>query len=86
MKKILYIISKELDQDLSQLISSSASSRYSISAIFIQKGVVLKTAWPFPCFLLQDDSQINDQSALCPKIQYSDMLRMIFEVDTVISL
>ena len=86
MKKILYIISKQLDQDLNQLISSSTSQEYSTSVIFIQKGITVKTTWSFPCFVLEDDVWISNQATLYPKIQYSDMVRMLFEVDTVISL
>jgi len=86
MKKILYIISKQLDQDLDQLISSIKSPAYSVSVLLIQKGIVLKHTWDFPCFVLEDDLKTNDDSVLCSKIQYSDMVRMVFEADTVISL
>ena len=77
MKKILYIISKQIDQDLECLISSSISPKHSISAILIQEGVTLKPSWTFPYFVLEDYIQIKDEAALCSKIQYSDMVRMI---------
>ena len=86
MKKILYIISKQVDQDLECLIPSSISSKHSISAILIQEGTTLKPSWTFPYFVLEDHIQIKDEASLCSKIQYSDMVRMIFEADTVISL
>ena len=86
MKKILYIISKQLDQDFNQFISSSVSPEYSISVILIQNGVRLNPTWAFPSFVLKDDIQLNEQSALYSKIQYSDMVHMIFEADTIISL
>jgi len=86
MKKILYIISRQLDQDLDQLISTPISSGYSISVILIQKGVTLNPIWNFPYFVLEDDIKTNNQSSICSKIQYPDMVHMIFEADTVISL
>ena len=86
MKKILYIISKHVDQDLECLISSSVSPKHSISAILIQEGVTLRPSWTFPYFVLEDNKQIKNEADLCSKIQYSDMVRMVFEADTVISL
>ena len=86
MKKILYIISKQLDKDLNQLISSSTPTQFSISVILIQKGIKQNYTWSFPCFALEDDIQIKDRPTSYSKIQYSDMVRMVFEADTVISL
>ena len=86
MKKILYIISKKVDQDIDQLIPSSIPIEYSVSAILIQGGINQKPIWAFPFFAIEDDISTNQQYTLCSKIQYSDMLYMIFESDTVISL
>lgn len=86
MKKILYIISKPLDDDLQQALTLPPSADYSTSSILIQKGVESLLKFPFPCFVLENDIGKNDLPGSYSKIQYSDMLRMILESDTVISL
>lgn len=87
MKKTLYIISKKQDHDFEELLSSAQSSEHSVSAIFIQKGTDFQGLLPFPCFVLHDDiSPNNNIEKACSSIQYSDMLQMIFDADTVISL
>jgi hypothetical protein len=87
LKKTLYIISKEQDPDFEELIASPSSSEYSVSAIFIQKGADFSHHWPFPCFALNNDiSPSTDREKTYSKIQYSDILQMIFDADTVISL
>ena len=87
MKKTLYIISKEQDPDFNELLFSPQSSDHSVSAILIQKGTELTHHWPFPCCALSTDvSQNADKEKTYSKIQYFDMLQMIFDADTVISL
>ena len=86
MKNILYIISKPPDPDLEQLLSSPRSSEQSISAILIQKGIGFKPPDSISCFALENDLPANNGSEAYSKIQYSDMLNMIFEADTVISI
>ncbi|MDT7042894.1 hypothetical protein [Candidatus Nitronereus thalassa] len=87
MKKILYIISKEQDPDFNELLSSPQSSDYSVSAIFVQEGTEFTHSWPFPCFVLGDhNAQNTNKEKTYSKIQYFDMLQMIFDADMVISL
>lgn len=86
MKNILYIISKPPDPDLDHLLSSSHSSEQSVSAVLIQKGMTYTPSGAISCFALEDDLPANNGTDACSKIQYSDMLRMIFEADTVISI
>ena len=86
MKKILYIISKPPDLDFEQLLTSTKSSEKSVSAVLIQKGIGYKPSGSISCFVLEDDLGTDNGSDACSKIQYSDMLRMIFDSDTVISI
>lgn len=86
MKKTLYIISKPQDEDMNTLLSSPVSADHSISAIVIQQETGFIPAVHFPLFFLKNDMPLNDMTDSYSKIQYSDMLRMIFEADTVISI
>lgn len=86
MKKTLYIISKPQDEDMNTLLSSPVSADHSISAIVIQQETGFIPAVHFPLFFLKNDMTLNDMTDSYSKIQYSDMLRMIFEADTVISI
>ncbi len=86
MKKTLYLISKPQDEDMNTLLSSSVSVDHSISAIVIQRGTGFVPIFPFPLFVLENDIASHEMTDSYSKIQYSDMLRMIFEADTVISI
>lgn len=86
MKKTLYIISKPPDEDMKSLLSSPLPPDHSISAILIQQGKGFKTAVSFPLFVLENNIPSNGRADSYSKIQYSDMLHMIFDADTVISI
>lgn len=86
MKKTLYLISKPQDEDMNTLLSFPVSANHSISAIVIQQETGFIPTVPFPLFFLNTDMTSNDMTEPYSKIQYSDMLRMIFEADTVISI
>lgn len=86
MKKTLYIISKPQDEDMNTILSSPVSADHSISAIVIQQETGFIPTVPFPLFFLKNDMSSNDMTDSYSKIPYSDMLQMIFEADTVISI
>ncbi len=86
MKKILYLISKQPDNDLEKILLSPVPSENSVSAIFIHRGIRSQLHLPFSCFVLENDISVDDLVNSYSKIQYSDMLRMIFEADSVISI
>jgi len=86
MKKILYIISKPPEADLENLLSSPISPTQSVSAILIQKGITFTPPPSISSFVLTDDVPSDNGTVPYSKIQYSDMLRMIMEADTVISI
>jgi len=86
MKKTLYIISKPPDEDMKSLLSSPLPPDHSISAILIQQGTGFKEAVLFPIFVLQNDIPSNETTDSYSKIKYSDMLNMVFDADTVISI
>ena len=86
MKKILYLISKQPDHEFEEILSSPVPPEHSISAIFLQQGIGSQLNVPFSCFVLEDDIAKNGLDNSYSKIQYSDMLQMIFEADSVISI
>ncbi len=86
MKNILYLISKQPDNDLDQLLSFPVSPETTVSAILIQQGMRPQLKVPFPCFALENDVPDQDMTVSYSKIQYSDMLEMILHADTVISI
>lgn len=86
MKKTLYIISKLPDEDMKALLSSLKIADHSISAILIQQGTGFFSIMPFPFFVLENDISTSEIPDSYSKIQYSDMLQMIFDADTVISI
>ena len=86
MKKTLYIISKPPDEDMKALLSSPKIADHSISAILIQQGTSFFSNFPFPFFVLEKDISTSEIPDSYTKIQYSDMLQMIFDADTVISI
>ncbi len=84
MKNILYIISKQPENGLEHLLSLPVSPETTVSAILIQQGISAQLHVPFSCFALEND--VPDQNMTYSKIQYSDMLEMILNADTVISI
>jgi len=86
MKNILYLISKQPDNDLDQLLSFPVSPETTVSAILIQQGIRAQLNVPFSCFTLKNDVLHQEMTVSNSKIQYSDMLEMILHADTVISI
>lgn len=86
MKNILYLISKQPDNDLDQLLSFPVSPETTVSAILIQQGIRAQLNVPFSCFALENDVSNQEMTVSYSKIQYSDMLEMILYADTVISI
>ncbi len=86
MKNILYLISKQPDNDLDQLLSFPVSPETTVSAILIQQGIRAQLNVPFSCCALENDVLNQEMTVSYSKIQYSDMLEMILHADTVISI
>lgn len=86
MKKILYLISKQPDKDIADILSSPIPSEHSVSAILLQQGIRTDLHVPFSCFVLENDISTDDSDPSYSKIQYSDMVQMIFDSDSVISI
>lgn len=83
MKKILYIISKPPGQDNVSLLSTVSSSQENTSVVLIHDAVKHREV-PFSrVFTLSDNVSSERPVSTFPSVSYQDLLRMIFEADTV---
>jgi len=86
VKNILYIISRKPSSDW-PFPEFPENTDTTINVIFIQEAVNLRLSLTTGnYFTLKEDMASKDQSSSFPSIEYHDMLRMIFEANTVISI
>lgn len=86
MRKVLYLVSKVPGEISKSLLPPGASSGEEVSVILIEDGVSWDQAPGHHVFALAEDVAIRRVSSKIPTLSYRDMLRLIFEADTVISL
>ena len=80
---MLYIVGKSPGQESVSLLSTDPSSQDDIFVVLIQDGVKHQRL-PFShVFTLSDDVSTENQVSPFPSVSYQDLLRMIFEADTV---
>jgi sulfur transfer complex TusBCD TusB component (DsrH family) len=80
---MLYIVSKTPSEESVSLLPSASSAKNDISVILVQDGVQHQKL-PFPCvFALSEDLLSRKLSSPFPSVTYQDLLRMIFEAETV---
>jgi sulfur transfer complex TusBCD TusB component (DsrH family) len=83
LKKTLYIVSKAPIEESVFLLPTDSSSKKDVSVVLIQDGVRHQNL-PFPhVFTLSDDVLSQKLSSPFPSVSYQDLLRMIFEAETV---
>ncbi|RMH06619.1 MAG: hypothetical protein D6704_06870 [Nitrospirae bacterium] len=86
MKTILYLLSKELTSFPEGIIPQTPLQDYSLTLLLIQKGVRNTVSFPFPCYALSDDLESQGIASSYPVVDYSTMLHMLLQADTVIVL
>jgi len=86
MKKILLVIGKGPDQTSGELSAAQSSSEKDVSVILIQDGVRHQKVSASRVFVLSEDAAARQVISPFPSISYPDMLRMMFEFDTVMVL
>jgi sulfur transfer complex TusBCD TusB component (DsrH family) len=85
VRKVLYIVSKR-DSLRPDLVLSTGVAEQDISVLLIQDAVSL-TNVPSPhVFALADDAASRNITPVFPTVSYRDMVRLMFEADTVIAL
>jgi len=83
LKKILYIVSKAPGVESISLLPTDSGSKDGVSVVLVQDGVGHQKL-PFPhVFTISDDLLSRKLSSPFPSVSYQDLLRMIFEADTV---
>lgn len=86
LRKVLYILSKDLAQFSDALLPKDPPLDKDISVILIQEGVLLKKVPGTHIYALSDDAVSRNVVPSFPTISYHDMLEMIFDADAVVAL
>ncbi len=86
MRKILYLLSQPPGDIPKSLLSNSASPAEEVSVILIEDGVKLDQVPAQKVFVLTEDAASRNVTTKFSTVSYQDMLRMIFEADTVITI
>jgi hypothetical protein len=83
LKKILYIVGTSPDEERESLLLTDPSSRDDVSVVLIHDGIKRKSI-PFSrVFTFIDNVSSEKSVSPFPSVSYQDLLRMIFEADTV---
>jgi hypothetical protein len=86
LRKVLYILSKDLAQFSDALLPKDPPPDNDISVILIQEGVSLKKVPGTHIYVLSDDAVSRNVVPSFPTISYRAMLEMIFDADAVVAL
>lgn len=86
MKKVLLLIAKGPDQTSGELSAVQSSSEKDVSVVLVQEGVRHQIVPASRVFVLSEDAAVRQVVSPFPSISYPDMLRMMFEFDTVMVL
>lgn len=70
---------------MENIIAACNFSDYSVQGVFLQSNPAFEKPLPFPCYLLDGGKGEKEGTLVYPSIHYPDMLKMIFEADTIIS-
>ncbi|MER3424405.1 MAG: hypothetical protein C4293_15495 [Nitrospiraceae bacterium] len=86
MQKVLYLVSKESLEFFRNLIAAHPSSEQHISVVLIHDGVGLREIPARRVYVLSDDVASRNVTPAFPMISYAEMLRMMFDADSVVAL
>lgn len=85
MRKVLFLLSPEVESSIEKILSAYPFSDYSVQGIFLYGCPVSEKTFPFPCYILDSEKSKKSEHSAYPLIHYPDVLKMIFDADTVIS-
>jgi sulfur transfer complex TusBCD TusB component (DsrH family) len=87
MRKILYLLSKAPDRSSEELLVSP-SHEHDVSVVLIQEAISLPSmkAKANRVYALSGDVRSGNVPSPFPRISQEDLLRMMFEADTVVAL
>lgn len=86
MRKVLYFFSKMSDRFPDELLVSPSSREYDVSVVLTQDAVALPNIPAFRVHILSEDVLAKNAVSSFPKVSSRDLLRMMFEADTVVAL
>jgi sulfur transfer complex TusBCD TusB component (DsrH family) len=84
LRKVLYILGKPQAPNPPLPAGSGSDSRSSV--VLIQEAVTLSQVPGDDVFALGEDLAARQATSRFPVISYADLLRMIFEADSVVAL
>lgn len=85
MRKILYLLTKGPDQFSKDLLVP-ASPDQDVSVVLMQNGITLPEVPASRIYALSEDVAARKVASPFPTVSYQDLLRMIFDADTVVAL
>jgi sulfur transfer complex TusBCD TusB component (DsrH family) len=85
LRKILYLV-KDSDPATPTLVPEDASPDQTVSIILLQDAVRRRDLNRPSIHVLSDDVEARGLVPSCPVVSYHDLLRMIFEADSVVAL
>lgn len=68
---------------MEELVAASDFSDCSVQGVFLKKSRGTGKTFPFPCYTLDAAEKKGDSTY--PSINYCDVLKMVFEAETIIS-
>jgi sulfur transfer complex TusBCD TusB component (DsrH family) len=80
---MLYIVSRAPSEESVSLLPADSISKNDISVVLVQDGVRHKKLPFLYVYTLSDDVLSRKLSSPFPSVSYQDLLRMIFEAETV---
>lgn len=83
MRQVLFLLSSGSQASLEELFAASDFSDCSAQAVILNKSTGPGKDIPFACYTLGADEKMSESPY--PSIDYPDVLRMVFEADTIIS-
>lgn len=84
MRKVLFIFSSGSESSIEELVTASDFSDYSVQGVFLKDDGGTRKTLPFPCYTLGVAEKKADPTGY-PAITYPDVLKMVFEAETIIS-
>lgn len=86
MRTVLYLITKNERGSAGSLMSLGFSENLTTSAVLLQEAVSLSNVQASHVYALAEDAASRKITPSVPTVSYTDLLRMIFDADSVVAL
>ena len=83
MRKVLFLFSPGSNSSMEELVATSYFSDCAAQGVFLKERPESGKTFPFPCYTLSSPEEKTELAY--PAINYSDVLKMVFEAETIIS-